>query len=100
MQGKRHGKKGAKENFKKESGDGLKSYRKRKESGRESRNGNGKQEARIGFLMGDQRFHIIWGNTLGKWGINIQTRIRNGIIRWDVPVQGVDSLPKEVEVVT
>ena len=50
--------------------------------------------------MGNQRFKITWGNTLGKWGINIKTRILNGIMEWDVPVPGVDSLPKEVEVVT
>ena len=54
----------------------------------------------MGFLIGDQRFQIIWSNTLGKWDINIKTRILNGIIEWDIPVQGVDSLPKEVEVVT
>ena len=50
--------------------------------------------------MGGQRFQIIWGNTLGKGNINIKTRILNGIIEWDVPVLEVDSLPKEVEVVT
>ena len=32
--------------------------------------------------------------------INIKTRILNGIIEWAVPVQEVNSLPKEVEVVT
>ena len=30
--------------------------REQKESGKESRNGNGKQEARMGFLLGYQRF--------------------------------------------
>ena len=59
--------------------------------------------SKSGVPKGDQRFQIfqiIWSNTLGKWGINIKTRILSGIIEWDVPVQGVDSLPKEVEVVT
>ena len=40
------------------------------------------------------------GNTLGKGDIIIKTRILNGIIEWDAPAQEVDSLPKEVEVVT
>ena len=61
-----------------------------------------KWEARSkrGVPKGDQRFQTIWSNTLGEWGIIIKTRILSGIIKWDVPVQGVDSLPKEVEVVT
>ena len=32
----------------------------------------GGKEARIGFRMRDQRFQIIWGNTLGKCGYQYQ----------------------------
>ena len=78
----------------------AKELEKKKREWEREQKGNGKQEARMGFLRGDQRFQIIWSNTLGKWGINIKTRILSRIIEWTVPVQGVDILPKEIEVVT
>ena len=54
----------------------------------------------MGFLVGDNQLQAIQNKPLAKWGVQISTRILNGITKRGIHSHGIKDLIQEVKMIT